>query len=83
MNEPLNVEVLPLERGQVDSRYRDADDPFSIEAPTPSEVQAEVRRCITEVSGQDVVFMLLDDHGTPWSVGRAEEQLARLAPSAG
>jgi len=83
MDEPLTVEVFPIETGRWIAVVEASAGPFSTEATAPGEVHAEVRRCIREVLGEDLPFMLADDLGRPWSVEGSAQQFSRLVSSPG
>ena len=78
VTEPLSVEVFLSEPDRWIAIIEAPAGPFSTQARSPIGIPAEVRRWITEVLGQDLPFMLLDDLGKPWSPAVAEQQLARL-----
>jgi hypothetical protein len=83
MDETLTVEVFPIAQARWIAVVDAPAGPFSTEVAAPTEVLAEVRRCIREVLGCDVPFMLADDLGRTWNVEDAREQLARLVSSSG
>jgi hypothetical protein len=75
----VEVEVFPIEPGRWIAVIEGPGGPFSTEAPSPEQVEPEVRLAIAEVLGRTKVGLsLLDDQGAPWSPEIATKQAERL-----
>jgi hypothetical protein len=79
MPEPLRVEVFPVEPDRWVAVVDNPDGVFSTEVTSAQAVESDVRESIAAVLERtDLVFVLIDDQGAPWSPAAAPGQLARL-----
>ncbi len=73
------VEVLPNERDRWVAVIDAPRGPFSTEAPTPEQVEHEVRESVASALGwAEVQLDFVDDLGDSWSPEQSAAQASRL-----